>query len=434
MRDRRTVRQVGRRSRSGSARTWARCSARWPTAGPTPRASRSTASRRRAGSTKLSLFSEDPRRGLGGARRRRGARQPRGRGARGRGRGGRGAVRAEHPHLRVDERGHADRDLQGDGRPARVRRALRARRRCPARTGSATRGWRPRARSRPRARTRSRPGSTSASSTTARSRTTTGCAARLRREGIALPDRERHRGRGRLPRVAAARGRRRCRRRSRLPRRPRRLLHVRGRHRRRLRRAARPDRLQAGRDGRDRRLGRDGVGVPRDRRAARRRRAPRCGSPSRRTCTRGSEATAKRRRWRGLWPRQVASDDGRRGRRDRRPRGHPAARAQRAGCTQPDPAPRWRVDASRTARTPSRSGIDAEIEVDVDGHVGYYCAGMNKRATVRVHGNAGVGLAENIMSGHRRGRRLRGPVVRGDRARRRWWSCAATRRRAAGSR
>ena len=31
--------------------------------------------------------------------------------------------------------------------------------------------------------------------------------------------------------------------------------------------------------------------------------------------------------------------------------------------------------------------------------MGYYCAGMNKRATVRVHGNAGVGLAENIMSG-----------------------------------
>jgi glutamate synthase domain-containing protein 3 len=44
-------------------------------------------------------------------------------------------------------------------------------------------------------------------------------------------------------------------------------------------------------------------------------------------------------------------------------------------------------------------GIDADIEVDVDGHVGYYCAGMNQRARVRVHGNAGVGLAENIMSG-----------------------------------
>jgi len=44
-------------------------------------------------------------------------------------------------------------------------------------------------------------------------------------------------------------------------------------------------------------------------------------------------------------------------------------------------------------------GIDAEIEVDVDGHVGYYCAGMNKLATVRVRGNASTGLAENMMSG-----------------------------------
>jgi glutamate synthase domain-containing protein 3 len=44
-------------------------------------------------------------------------------------------------------------------------------------------------------------------------------------------------------------------------------------------------------------------------------------------------------------------------------------------------------------------GIDAELEVDIDGHVGYYCAGMNKHATVRVHGNAGSGLAENMMSG-----------------------------------
>ena len=44
-------------------------------------------------------------------------------------------------------------------------------------------------------------------------------------------------------------------------------------------------------------------------------------------------------------------------------------------------------------------GIDAEIEVEIDGHVGYYCAGMNKLATVRVHGNAGSGLPENMMSG-----------------------------------
>jgi glutamate synthase domain-containing protein 3 len=44
-------------------------------------------------------------------------------------------------------------------------------------------------------------------------------------------------------------------------------------------------------------------------------------------------------------------------------------------------------------------GLDADIEVEIEGHVGYYCAGMNQRATVRVHGNAGVGIAENMMSG-----------------------------------
>lgn len=44
-------------------------------------------------------------------------------------------------------------------------------------------------------------------------------------------------------------------------------------------------------------------------------------------------------------------------------------------------------------------GLDAPIEVEVFGHVGYYCAGMNKHASVHVHGNAGTGLAENLMSG-----------------------------------
>ncbi|MGH2858670.1 MAG: hypothetical protein ACRDMJ_14445 [Solirubrobacteraceae bacterium] len=44
-------------------------------------------------------------------------------------------------------------------------------------------------------------------------------------------------------------------------------------------------------------------------------------------------------------------------------------------------------------------GIDADCEVEIDGHVGYYCAGMNQRATVRVRGNCGVGVAENMMSG-----------------------------------
>ncbi len=44
-------------------------------------------------------------------------------------------------------------------------------------------------------------------------------------------------------------------------------------------------------------------------------------------------------------------------------------------------------------------GIDVPILMEVEGHVGYYCAGMNKQATVTVNGNAGTGLAENMMSG-----------------------------------
>jgi len=45
------------------------------------------------------------------------------------------------------------------------------------------------------------------------------------------------------------------------------------------------------------------------------------------------------------------------------------------------------------------AGLDGELNVSIDGHVGYYCAGMNKRASVTIGGNAGTGLAENMMSG-----------------------------------
>jgi glutamate synthase domain-containing protein 3 len=44
-------------------------------------------------------------------------------------------------------------------------------------------------------------------------------------------------------------------------------------------------------------------------------------------------------------------------------------------------------------------GIDVPILVEIQGNVGYYCAGMNQQATVVVHGNAGQGVAENMMSG-----------------------------------
>lgn len=63
------------------------------------------------------------------------------------------------------------------------------------------------------------------------------------------------------------------------------------------------------------------------------------------------------------------------------------------------PGPRcWRILNPDGAHALA-CGLDADVEVDIDGHVGYYCAGMNKRATVRVHGNAGTGVAENLMSG-----------------------------------
>jgi glutamate synthase domain-containing protein 3 len=45
------------------------------------------------------------------------------------------------------------------------------------------------------------------------------------------------------------------------------------------------------------------------------------------------------------------------------------------------------------------AGLDARLNVTIDGHVGYYCAGMNKQATVTINGNAGTGVAENMMSG-----------------------------------
>jgi len=44
-------------------------------------------------------------------------------------------------------------------------------------------------------------------------------------------------------------------------------------------------------------------------------------------------------------------------------------------------------------------GLDAPIDVRIEGHVGYYAAGMNQHASVTIDGNAGVGVAENMMSG-----------------------------------
>jgi methylamine---glutamate N-methyltransferase subunit B len=44
-------------------------------------------------------------------------------------------------------------------------------------------------------------------------------------------------------------------------------------------------------------------------------------------------------------------------------------------------------------------GLRHEIQVEIHGPAGYYCAGMNMLADVVVHGSVGTGVAENMMSG-----------------------------------
>ena len=44
-------------------------------------------------------------------------------------------------------------------------------------------------------------------------------------------------------------------------------------------------------------------------------------------------------------------------------------------------------------------GLDGPLQVDIKGHVGFYCGGMNKESEITIHGHAGVGTAENMMSG-----------------------------------
>jgi glutamate synthase domain-containing protein 3 len=63
-----------------------------------------------------------------------------------------------------------------------------------------------------------------------------------------------------------------------------------------------------------------------------------------------------------------------------------------------EPGTTWLVTQPRGAHNIA-VGVDSEIDVTVEGNVGYYFAGMHQRGTATVHGSAGVGLGENIMSG-----------------------------------
>jgi glutamate synthase domain-containing protein 3 len=58
----------------------------------------------------------------------------------------------------------------------------------------------------------------------------------------------------------------------------------------------------------------------------------------------------------------------------------------------------WRV-LNPAGKHAIAAGLDAPVEIEVMGHVGYYCGGMNKAAHITVKGRGGKALGENIMSG-----------------------------------
>jgi glutamate synthase domain-containing protein 3 len=59
---------------------------------------------------------------------------------------------------------------------------------------------------------------------------------------------------------------------------------------------------------------------------------------------------------------------------------------------------RWRILNPRGAHAIA-CGLRVPVTIEIEGHVGYYCAGMNQEATVIVHGNVATGVGENMMSG-----------------------------------
>jgi methylamine---glutamate N-methyltransferase subunit B len=63
-----------------------------------------------------------------------------------------------------------------------------------------------------------------------------------------------------------------------------------------------------------------------------------------------------------------------------------------------DIEPHWTI-SNPAGRHNVAVGVDQPCHIWIEGHVGYYCAGMNQRADIVIEGSAGVGVAENMMSG-----------------------------------
>lgn len=58
----------------------------------------------------------------------------------------------------------------------------------------------------------------------------------------------------------------------------------------------------------------------------------------------------------------------------------------------------WRIVNPKGAHAVA-VGLVVPVEIEIEGHVGYYCGGMNQAATITVRGHCGTGVGENMMSG-----------------------------------
>src|SRR6185369_5360347 len=173
------------------------------------------------------------------------------------------------------------------------------------------------------------------------------------------------------------------------------ILHLPDRHRRWTGTGSRSLRLQAGHRRGNRRLRGHLLGIPL------------AGASARRLERKAVRATATHDL--SLEPRMNASPAG--ASQASRARDFDLSRAEVSRETALRELNQWlHQDFRATAAQPARVlhpdgahsiavGVDAPLTIDVLGHAGYYVAGMNKQAHITVHGNAGTGAAENMMSG-----------------------------------
>jgi methylamine---glutamate N-methyltransferase subunit B len=72
---------------------------------------------------------------------------------------------------------------------------------------------------------------------------------------------------------------------------------------------------------------------------------------------------------------------------------------QRLHCLPRDTNERaWRILNPKGAHAVA-AGLTLALEIEIAGHVGYYCGGMNQAATIIIDGHCGTGVGENMMSG-----------------------------------